>query len=96
MFLIFEHMDSSLSNFIMDQVRAGKFIPRLQIKHIFRQIVQGLSHLHRNLIMHRDLKSGNILIDQTSHHVKIADLGLSTHFNLPFSNYSTKVSKFGV
>lgn len=92
MYLIFEYMDSSLSSFIIEHTRAQKPLSGGQIKRIFHQIVSGLDFLHRNNIMHRDMKSGNILIDPATLKVKIADLGLSRHFNLPFSEYSPSIS----
>jgi cyclin-dependent kinase len=87
-------MDSSLSHFIIRHVRSRKQIPLSSIKNIFLQVVLGLDHLHENGIMHRDLKSGNILIDEDTLRIKIADLGLSRHFNLPFGVYSTNISTF--
>lgn len=47
-----------------------------QIKSIAREIIQGLCFLHDNCIVHRDLKSANILVNQNGN-VKIADLGLA-------------------
>jgi cyclin-dependent kinase len=87
-------MDSSLSHFIIRHVRSRKQVPLSAIKSIFLQVVLGLDHLHENGIMHRDLKSGNILIDEDTLRIKIADLGLSRHFNLPFEVYSTNISTF--
>ncbi len=45
-----------------------------------RQIVTGLQFLHSNGIIHRDIKGGNILVDEVGN-VKLADFGASTHVN---------------
>lgn len=43
---------------------------------LFRQIVEGLSYLHSQGMIHRDLKPGNIFLD-TNGDVKIGDFGLA-------------------
>ncbi|KAJ4460434.1 putative CAMK family protein kinase [Paratrimastix pyriformis] len=45
---------------------------------LFRQIVEGLFHLHKKGIAHRDLKPENILLSGASFQVKITDFGFST------------------
>lgn len=40
------------------------------------QVVQGLSYLHLQNIVHGDLKPQNLLLDD-AHNVKIADFGIS-------------------
>lgn len=42
----------------------------------FKQICSGLYHMHSNAVSHRDLKLGNILIDEYRN-LKITDFGLS-------------------
>jgi len=48
-----------------------------EIWRIFRQIVEGLNHIHSQGIIHRDLKPGNIFLDSLGM-VKIGDFGLAT------------------
>lgn len=43
---------------------------------LFRQIVEGLSYLHSQGMIHRDLKPGNVFLD-TNGDVKIGDFGLA-------------------
>ena len=60
--------------------------PSLQIKLYMKQLCDGLNHLHSNGIMHRDVKSSNVLIDNHGI-VKLADFGLArrtlTHLEHP-------------
>ena len=44
---------------------------------MFREIVEGLVHIHTQGMIHRDLKPVNIFIDSKDH-VKIGDFGLAT------------------
>ncbi|KAG5896432.1 hypothetical protein JTB14_022511 [Gonioctena quinquepunctata] len=44
---------------------------------LFREIVEGLAHIHQQGMIHRDLKPLNIFLDSEDH-VKIGDFGLAT------------------
>lgn len=59
--------------------RFGPFKERAVVNYT-RQILQGLSFLHANGIIHRDVKGGNVLVDESGH-VKLADFGASTKVN---------------
>ena len=50
------------------------------IRWIITSVIKGVDYIHRNHIIHRDLKTSNILIDDLGY-VKIIDFGLSEqHF----------------
>ncbi|XP_014554489.1 hypothetical protein COCVIDRAFT_104778 [Bipolaris victoriae FI3] len=54
-----------------------------EVKTLLRQLVSGVGYLHENFIMHRDLKTSNILLNNRGQ-LKIADFGMARH--VPPSN----------
>ncbi|KAF7284929.1 hypothetical protein GWI33_017408 [Rhynchophorus ferrugineus] len=48
-----------------------------RVSRLFREIVEGLVHIHQQGMIHRDLKPVNIFLDSNDH-VKIGDFGLAT------------------
>lgn len=51
-----------------------------QVKCLARQLLEGLEYLHRNDIIHRDIKLQNILLTAKGV-LKLADFGMSVHFS---------------
>jgi CTD kinase subunit alpha len=48
-------------------------------KHFAKQFFEGLEHLHRRGVLHRDIKAANILISKSGD-LKLADFGLARFF----------------
>ena len=86
-YLVFEYMDHDFVGLM-----AIKYRFRLtEIKCIMRQMLDGLKYLHEKKIIHRDMKSANILLNNAGE-VKIADFGLARQFaNGPQIYYTNKV-----
>ena len=76
MYLILEYMDHDLNSLILNNVSFT--LPN--IRNIIHQILLGCDYLHSNNIIHRDLKSDNILLNNDGT-VKIGDFGLSRRVN---------------
>lgn len=84
LFLVLEYVSHDLTG-LMDM--RYKFTD-IQVKCIFRQLLDVLSYIHENKYVHRDLKSSNILID--SHfRVKLADFGLARCIAPPIFDNTT-------
>ncbi|XP_027622926.1 serine/threonine-protein kinase Nek8 isoform X1 [Tupaia chinensis] len=65
----------TLAEFI--QKRCNSLLEEEAILHFFVQILLALHHVHTHLILHRDLKTQNILLDKHRMVVKIGDFGIS-------------------
>lgn len=86
-FLVFDYMDHDFVG--LKNIKINFTLP--QIKCIIYQILQGVKYLHEKKILHRDLKSANILLNNSGE-VKIADFGLARQISyLPQMLYTNKV-----
>lgn len=72
-FLIFDLYSSDLWKI----VKSGIHLELIQIKLIMFQLLQGLKYIHSKNVLHRDLKTGNILINKENFFIKICDFGLA-------------------
>jgi serine/threonine protein kinase len=76
-FLVMEYVDGSS---FQEMVRkTGPMNPTRACHYIYWAAV-GLHHAHSQMLIHRDIKPGNILVDRIGI-VKILDLGLARFFN---------------
>lgn len=62
---------------LRDLIKRGLHKENDEIWRLFRQILEGLNHIHTLNVVHRDLKPENIFIDAASN-VRIGDFGLAT------------------
>ena len=61
---------------LLDFIRKREKLDEKKAKIIFKQIVLGLKNMHKNNIVHRDIKLDNLLLDLTNT-IKICDFGVS-------------------
>ena len=86
--LAFEYVDTDLKRLLKNNKNKG-FAPKLY-KSLLYQLLKGIQHIHKMKILHRDLKSENILITN-DYKVKIGDFGLARGYGLPISNFRNDV-----
>ncbi len=65
------------NNSLIDIIKA-KLTHTIDIPNIISQMVEGIDYIHKQGIIHRDLKCGNILLDGENN-VKICDFGFAIH-----------------
>ena len=59
----------------------------LQIKCLMHQLIAGVQYLHDNWVIHRDLKTSNILYNNKGD-LKICDFGLARQYGSPLRPYT--------
>lgn len=70
-FMVFPYAEHDLAGL----VTATKLTPP-EIKMFTKQMLEGLHYLHKNHILHRDMKAANLLVNKDGL-LKIADFGLA-------------------
>ena len=53
-----------------------------EIKTLLHQLLSAVAHCHKNWILHRDLKTSNLLMNNRGQ-IKVADFGLARRFGDP-------------
>jgi NIMA (never in mitosis gene a)-related kinase 8 len=75
-FIIMEYMaGGTLWNFLGN--RGSQLLSQNEVLHYFAQLVVALEHIHSKKVLHRDIKSKNILLSADFRVAKIGDFGIS-------------------
>ncbi len=83
--LVFERAWFDLGHLISSYRKEGILLSNSTIHSVIHQILRGVDYLHSRGVMHRDLKPGNVLVEDGR--VKITDFGMARCFvdpALPF------------
>ena len=76
-YIIMEYCDKGdLFNYIEEKKKTKQFLQENEILQFFTQIAIGIGYIHKNNILHRDLKSLNIFLTKEGK-IKIGDLGIA-------------------
>ena len=73
LYFVMEYLPFSLDDLIEDDF--GAPIPYEDASHILKQILEGLTAIHAEKLVHRDVKPSNILMTD-DHDVKVSDFGI--------------------
>ncbi|CAE7765345.1 CDKG-2 [Symbiodinium sp. CCMP2456] len=84
-FMVMEYVEHELKVLLSKHIFAIA-----EMKCLLVQLLRGVGHLHQCWILHRDLKTSNILLDKNGV-LKICDFGLARHFGQPLRPYTQRV-----
>lgn len=87
--LVFEHLDRDLKKYMDLYGTRGALEPKI-VKLYMYQLLKGIMFCHDNLVLHRDLKPQNLLINSKGE-LKIGDFGLARAYGIPVNTFSNEV-----
>ncbi len=80
-FIVMEFVEGTTLKAVLEKAKAERnSLPAEQLVRYISQAAEALDYAHRNGVVHRDIKPGNIMISQDDA-VKIADFGISKNLN---------------
>jgi len=83
--VVLPHMERSLE----DVITKAQWLSNADRLSVIKQVLCGLSHMHANGFMHRDVKSANILLD-SQNNAYLADFSLVKPVNISCSSPTSK------
>ncbi|CAI2367354.1 unnamed protein product [Moneuplotes crassus] len=101
-YVVLEYVDHEIKSLIQqsydammlaskgEHSQSSYMLSTVEIKCIMEQLLKGVEHMHRQWIIHRDLKTSNLLISNNGI-LKICDFGLARMFSDPPTPYTDLV-----
>ena len=89
LYLVFEFLDVDLKKHLDTHPHIGN--DRRAVKGFVYQMCAGIAYCHSHRVLHRDLKPQNLLVDQSTNALKLADFGLARAFGIPVRAYTHEV-----
>lgn len=86
-FMVMEYMEHDLKG-LMESMKFR--FSTSDVKWLMLQLLEGVKYLHDNWILHRDLKTSNILLNNRGE-LKICDFGMSRQYGSPLKPYTSMV-----
>ncbi|OVA17557.1 Protein kinase domain [Macleaya cordata] len=83
-FMVMEYMEHDLKG-LMETMKQP--YSQSEVKCLMLQLLEGVKYLHDNWVLHRDLKTSNLLLNNRGE-LKICDFGLSRQYGSPLKPYT--------
>jgi len=86
-FIVMEFVDHDIKSLMEEMTKP--FLPS-EVKCLMHQLLSAIAHLHDNWVLHRDLKTSNLLYNNKGM-LKVADFGLAREYGSPLKPYTLNV-----
>ncbi|VVA94388.1 unnamed protein product [Arabis nemorensis] len=86
-FMVMEYMEHDLKA-LMESMKQR--FSQSEVKCLMLQLLEGVKYLHDNWVLHRDLKTSNLLLNNRGE-LKICDFGLARQYGSPLKPYTHMV-----
>lgn len=83
-FMVMEYMEHDLKA-LMETMKQP--FSQSEVKCLMLQLLEGVQYLHDNWVLHRDLKTSNLLLNNQGE-LKICDFGLARQYGSPLKPYT--------
>ncbi|KAJ9176221.1 hypothetical protein P3X46_011559 [Hevea brasiliensis] len=83
-YMVMEYMEHDLKGF-MESMKYP--FSQSEVKCLMLQLLKGVKYLHDNWVLHRDLKTSNLLLNNRGE-LKICDFGLARQYGSPLKPYT--------
>ncbi|KAK8561082.1 hypothetical protein V6N12_048158 [Hibiscus sabdariffa] len=83
-FMVMEYMEHNLKALMETMKQRFK---QSDVKCLMLQLLEGVKYLHDNWVLHRDLKTSNLLLNNQGE-LKICDFGLARQYGSPLKPYT--------
>lgn len=83
-YIVMDYVEHDLKS-LMETMKEPFMIS--EVKTLMIQLLQGLAHLHDNWLIHRDIKTSNLLLSHKGI-LKIGDFGLAREYGSPLKQYT--------
>ncbi|XP_017970959.1 PREDICTED: cyclin-dependent kinase G-2 isoform X1 [Theobroma cacao] len=83
-FMVMEYMEHDLKG-LMETMKQA--FSQSEVKCLMLQLLEGVKYLHDNWVLHRDLKTSNLLLNNQGE-LKICDFGLARQYGSPLKPYT--------
>ncbi|KAI3765953.1 hypothetical protein L2E82_16000 [Cichorium intybus] len=86
-YMVMEYIDHELKSY-MEKMKQP--FSQSEVKRLMLDLLHGLTFLHENWVMHRDLKTSNLLLNNNGE-LKICDFGMARQYGSPVKEYTALV-----